>query len=464
VLNTEDPWIHPEFNSARISQQHREKEKRSHGLARWLSWLPPRSNSSSLLHGQTGSSSFYQRVPSAPIRSTSFTSLPLSFLSLPPEIVHYTLCFLDALSIAAIARVCTACHDSAVAYVTLRHEQYQKDKFIQRTSVRFDIPPGCNLWRRDRVSRERDKTSRLYSEVRSRSIHSQLNQEKNDQEKQVLLPIIVGFRSDQIHYVQQKLWVYARNQVNSVPPTPPASPLLHLTPSHLLYPLLHWNLNKSLPTNVTSHQPCVPSDFTFNVEAIYFRIIDASPGMHLYPKSISHYQHCTGVVFCASLDFLRPLADEVILEPDFLVMGPGHKRRHVNARLPPRCSRPRRTHPGESQLEQSLRMFMYLCSTRWFEDVPIVLLFTQSDLFMQLLQTHNLQTVFPTYQGGSDYACATQFLIHLFLSQNSSPYRKVYTYFIPQDSSAEETIVPILFNCVKNIVLERGLRYASILL
>jgi len=83
---------------------------------------------------------------------------------------------------------------------------------------------------------------------------------------------------------------------------------------------------------------------------------------------------------------------------------------------------------------------------------------------MSDLQIHDLRAVFPTFQGGSDYTRATQFLTHLFHAQNSSPYRKIYTYFIPLDASAEATVVPVLFNCVKNIVLERGLRYASIIL
>lgn len=153
VLNTEDPWIHPEFNSARISQQHKEREKKLHGLARWLSWLPHRNtspySSCSLLCSPAPPSTPHRAPTTTNARNSSFTTinpLSLSFLCLPPEIIHYTLYFLDALSIASMARVCTACHDSAVAYVALRLEQYQKDKFIQRTSVRFDIPPGCNLW------------------------------------------------------------------------------------------------------------------------------------------------------------------------------------------------------------------------------------------------------------------------------------------------------------------------------
>jgi hypothetical protein len=306
----------------------------------------------------------------------------------------------------------------------------------------------------------------LYSEAISRSISLSMSQDKRDHEKQVLMPVIVGFKCEQVHSIIENLWAYSRQQAETPTTALPSSSLSSVFPGHPLYPLFHWGLNwPSISSNQSPGIEPPQSDFTFTVEAMHFRILDASPSIHLFPKSMTHYQNCTGVVFCASLNYLRPADDAPTeLSQNFLVMGPGHRRRQVSVRIPSRCTRPRRPRPGESPLEQSLRIFLHLCSTRWFEDVPIILLFTPSDVFMRDLHIYDLRTVFPTYQGGDDYARATQFLTHLFHAQNSSPYRKIYTYFIPQNASAEATTVPVLFNCVKNIVLERGLRYASIIL
>jgi len=391
--------------------------------------------------------------------------------------MQYVMKFLDALSIVSVARVCSVTHVNAVAYVATSLEQFQKDRFIQRTSIRFDIPYGCNPWKRDRLSREKDRTARLYRETISRSIGLALNQEKRNQEKQVLMPIIAGYRCEQLHTVVQNLYGYAKQQSNTpAPPLPPNSI------TQQLFPMLNWSFVKQ-PAPGNSTEQCggpspsalsllspqdtpvlTPTDFSFKVDAMQFRVTDASASIHLFPKTIGHYQYCTGVVFCASLNYTRPVDDPSTIIDMPLVMGPDNRRKNVSVRLPAGCTRPRRLRPGESPLEQSLRIFLHLCSTRWFEDVPIILLFTASDVFMQDLQAHELRSVFPTYQGGNDYGRATQFLTHLFHAQNSSPYRKIYTYFIPQDAPAEDTVVPILFNCVKNIVLERGLRYASIIL
>jgi len=195
------------------------------------------------------------------------------------------------------------------------------------------------------------------------------------------------------------------------------------------------------------------SDFYFNVETMHFRIVDITPYVSTYPKSVTHFQSCTGVIFCAPLKFIRPAIPENT--------SPTHRR---YSRLPPRCTRPRRTRPHESPLEQALRQFQHLCSMRWFEEVPIVLLFTPTHEFATDLEQNDLRTVFPSYTGGNDYVRATHFLTQLFHAQNTNLYRKIYTYFVPQVVSPETTVVPVLFNCVKNIVLERGLRYASIIL
>jgi hypothetical protein len=168
ILDTEDPWIHPEFSSARIVQQHKEKEKRKvRSFAKWLSWLP-RSNSSDRLEGihpllaSSASSPALLSSSSHPLRSScplplsppTYTSTSVgseipaySLFSLPPEVFQCIIHFLDALSIVSVARVCFFCYYNAKAYVTLRAEQFHKDKFVQRTSLRFDIQPGCNPWR-----------------------------------------------------------------------------------------------------------------------------------------------------------------------------------------------------------------------------------------------------------------------------------------------------------------------------
>ena len=166
MLDAEDPWINPEFNSYRIAQLHKEKDKRRpRSFTRWLSWLPrsDRLESTSILGSSSTSTPnlLCSSPPNRGLRSScplpssclvSSASTPTwstqSLFLLPPEILQYTMNFLDALSIVSLARVCFVCYCNAIAYVAVRSEQFHKDKFIQRTTLRFDIPLGVNPWRK----------------------------------------------------------------------------------------------------------------------------------------------------------------------------------------------------------------------------------------------------------------------------------------------------------------------------
>jgi len=444
VLNTEDPWIPPEYSGIQKCRGDKRKQK---GLVRlFSSWA--RSTSPD--------------VQPTLVNCISLTTIPpslekLHIMGLPPELLQYIMHYLDPQSLLSLGVCCCGCRDNVETFISAHLESFHRDSFLQRTQLRFDIPSGCNPWRRDRITRERDKNARMLSERFTKAISAQMTLERRFLEKQILMPV-VGCRDPITQHVVQTLFDHAQTQLSTPPPSRSSPRFLTRTfsltfptpvPAIPASPLLSYGGDKD------RFEEKVPtaSDFFFTVETMHFRIVDISPYVSTFPKSVTHFQSCTGVVYCAPLKYIRP----TLLD----IAQPNSRR---GSRLPPRCTRPRRIRHYESPLEQSLRQFQHFCSMRWFEEVPIVLLFTPSDEFASDLNEHDLRAVFPTYTGGNDYVRATNYLTQLFHAQNTNLYRKIYTYFIPHVTAPETTVVPILFNCVKNIVLERGLRYASIIL
>eukprot|EP01111_Echinosteliopsis_oligospora_P019359 TRINITY_DN9345_c0_g1_i2.p1 TRINITY_DN9345_c0_g1~~TRINITY_DN9345_c0_g1_i2.p1 ORF type:complete len:160 (-),score=25.51 TRINITY_DN9345_c0_g1_i2:58-537(-) len=131
-------------------------------------------------------------------------------------------------------------------------------------------------------------------------------------------------------------------------------------------------------------------------------------------------------------------------------------------KIPGGCTRPVRVRRGSVPLKNSVRHFLQFCGLACFREITIVLIFTEWEKFSESVVTHPLHDVFPSYAGGPDPIQARDFLLHTFLSCNTVSSRKIISFF-HTDNGDPNIIVDMLTKSVKNVVLEKGLRYASII-
>jgi GTPase SAR1 family protein len=73
-------------------------------------------------------------------------------------------------------------------------------------------------------------------------------------------------------------------------------------------------------------------------------------------------------------------------------------------------------HETVNRMQESFQVFAELTRSKWFANVPIVLVFNKYDLFVEKIQRFDLNVCFPEYTGGCDHNSAFRFIINKFKS------------------------------------------------
>jgi len=112
------------------------------------------------------------------------------------------------------------------------------------------------------------------------------------------------------------------------------------------------------------------------------------------------------------------------------------------------------TDDGVTRMQLSLRDFVSIRNTVYFQKMPTFLLFNKQDRFEELIKTRPLSSVFPEYSGGTKLQDAIKFVQTLFEkaaaeeSPNTSPiYTFAFSAVDPDDTSK-------VFAAIKEKLLE----------
>jgi len=101
-------------------------------------------------------------------------------------------------------------------------------------------------------------------------------------------------------------------------------------------------------------------------------------------------------------------------------------------------------------------LFHEICNSKWFAASSMLLFLNKRDLFAEKIKTVDLKTVFPEYDGGTDYNTATEYIKKKFLAQNERPdSMTVYTHIT---CATDADNVSFTFNAVRNILIEGSLK------
>ncbi|KAJ3439197.1 guanine nucleotide-binding protein g(o) subunit alpha [Anaeramoeba flamelloides] len=73
---------------------------------------------------------------------------------------------------------------------------------------------------------------------------------------------------------------------------------------------------------------------------------------------------------------------------------------------------------GENRLRDSLNEFSNICSSPWFTNTQIILLFNKIDIFKKKIKKVDLNTSFPEYNGDNSYHDAFEFIKSKFLDES----------------------------------------------
>jgi len=118
------------------------------------------------------------------------------------------------------------------------------------------------------------------------------------------------------------------------------------------------------------------------------------------------------------------------------------------------------------RMTEALNLFDEICNSKWFLKTSMLLFFNKSDLFKDKLQTKSISVCYPEYKGNQSVEESSQYIMQLFVSKNKQkdPHKKtqekkIYTHLT---CAMDSTAMRVVFNAVKDIIINEGLRFAGL--
>jgi len=166
------------------------------------------------------------------------------------------------------------------------------------------------------------------------------------------------------------------------------------------------------------------TETAFNLDNYIFRVTDVGGQRSERKKWISCFQDVTAVIFVVSLSEY----DQVLFEDE-----------------------------ETNRMTESLKLFGEICNNKYFEQTSIILFLNKTDLFKEKLDRQiDPKVAFPNYNGGCDYALATDYIKNRFieLNKSASSGREVFARLTCATDTANMKFV---FEAVKTIILQKRL-------
>lgn len=172
------------------------------------------------------------------------------------------------------------------------------------------------------------------------------------------------------------------------------------------------------------------TETAFNVENYVFRVTDVGGQRSERKKWISCFQDVTALIFVVSLSEF----DQVLFEDE-----------------------------ETNRMAESLKLFGEICNNKYFEDTSIILFLNKTDIFKAKLDKQiDPKIAFPEYNGGCDYALATEHIKNKFVSLNKSA-RSGREIFARLTCATDTANMRFVLDAVKTIILQKRLESVGFL-
>ena len=99
-----------------------------------------------------------------------------------------------------------------------------------------------------------------------------------------------------------------------------------------------------------------------------------------------------------------------------------------------------------NRMQESLRLFSSICSSKWFVRTAMILFFNKMDVFQEKLKKSSLKVCFPKYCGSQNFDEARGFISTQFALQICNE-REIYLHFT---CAKDQTNVKTVFNACKD--------------
>jgi len=108
-----------------------------------------------------------------------------------------------------------------------------------------------------------------------------------------------------------------------------------------------------------------------------------------------------------------------------------------------------------NRLDESLDLFNQICNSKFLRNTAMILFLNKSDLLRKKLEKGvSLKSYNPEYSGDNSFVNVVDTIMQLFLEQNLTPSRKIYTHVTCATSQDNVTHV---FHAVKDIVVSQNM-------
>lgn len=114
--------------------------------------------------------------------------------------------------------------------------------------------------------------------------------------------------------------------------------------------------------------------------------------------------------------------------------------------------------PTQNRMLESFQLFKSIVTSRWFVNTSIVLFLNKKDIFQRKITKVPLSQYFDDYDGGPDYAAATDFIKQKFLSLNVNKLQ-IYPYLT---EATDTNNINLVFAAVKETVLANSLKQSGL--
>jgi len=159
----------------------------------------------------------------------------------------------------------------------------------------------------------------------------------------------------------------------------------------------------------------------FEVNNAHFRMVDVGGQRTERKKWIHCFEGVTAILFCVGLSEY----DQKLVEDE-----------------------------STGRSEESLQLFGEICNSRWFDETAIILFLNKDDLFREKLLRTPITIGYPSYEGGNNYAEASQYIKHQYISKSNNPNKSIYPHFTTATSTEN---IKVVFAAVRDIVLQAAL-------
>ncbi|XP_056614122.1 guanine nucleotide-binding protein subunit alpha-11-like isoform X1 [Triplophysa dalaica] len=174
------------------------------------------------------------------------------------------------------------------------------------------------------------------------------------------------------------------------------------------------------------------NDYSFSMQKITLRIVDVGGQKSERRKWIHCFENVTSLMFLASLSEY----DQVLEENN-----------------------------KENRMNESLSLFYTTIHSSWFANSSIILFLNKKDILAEKIQTSDLQTYFPTFQGKRrDEQEAMEYILEMYQRQAVNVLNKdcknIYYHFT---CATDTSNIRKVFNDVKDTVLIASLKAFGVL-